>query len=87
VRLAVERVLSRSAQIGDNKMSTFLFLIAVACAGLIIIWYVRDEAAKGGKGESGLLGMQSRLDDAGKPSTGQSWKSSRGNKPWRVRPR
>ncbi|MEQ1864586.1 MAG: hypothetical protein ABL996_08015 [Micropepsaceae bacterium] len=68
-------------------MSTFLFLIAVGCAGLIIIWYVRDQSAKGGKGESGLLGMQSRINDTGKPSAAPSWKSSRGNKPWRVRSR
>ena len=69
-------------------MSTFLFLIAVGCAGLIIIWYVRDQSAKGGKGESGLLGMQSRLDQTGgKPNSEPSWKSSRGNKPWRVRSR
>ena len=70
-----------------HQMSTFLFLIAVGCAGLIIIWYVRDQSAKGGKGESGLLGMQSRINDTSKPSRDPSWKSSRGNKPWRVRSR
>jgi hypothetical protein len=68
-------------------MSGFLFLIILGCAGLIIVWYVKDQSTRGGKGDSGLLGMKSRLTEEPKPSAEPSWKTSGAKKPWRVRTR
>lgn len=63
-------------------MSSFLLIMSILGMGLIIFWYVFDEAARDGEGRSGLLSMGSRKDaDQGKPHPG--WKSS-GRKPWRV---
>jgi hypothetical protein len=61
-------------------MSTVLFLVVLACVGLVIFWYVKD-SAQGGRGESGLLGMQTRTG-AQKPE--QGWRPSKAKRPWRT---
>lgn len=63
-------------------MSSILLILSILGMGLIIFWYVFDEAARGGEGRSGLLSMGSAKDAEGdKPHPG--WKTS-GRRPWRV---
>jgi len=66
-------------------MSSFLMMFALAAVGLIIFWYVFDEATRGGEGKSGLLGM---VDPAGvgQKDDNRSGRWRRGTShPWRVR--
>jgi hypothetical protein len=65
-------------------MSALLFIVVLACTGLVIFWYVRDQSTKGGRAESGILGMQSRLSDDRKSGSKPSWKPSGAKRPWRV---
>ncbi len=63
-------------------MASFLLVIAILGMGLIIFWYVFDEATRDGHGRSGLLSMGGGKDsDEDNPHPG--WKSS-GRRPWRV---
>jgi hypothetical protein len=63
------------------SMSSLPFIAALVCIGIIIFWYVRDEAVRGGKGNGGLLDVSTtkrRSERAGGPG----WKST-GKRPWR----
>jgi len=65
-------------------MASILLVFAIAALGVIVFWYVFDEATRGGEGKSGLLGMQDYGHAPRKSESGSSWK--RGNTtPWRVR--
>lgn len=62
-------------------MSSFLLVFSILAMGLIIFWYVFDEATRDGEGRSGLLSMGgAREQDENKSHP--SWKSS-GRRPWR----
>lgn len=63
-------------------MASFLLVIAIGAMGMIIFWYVFDEAARGGTGTSGFLGMVDRNKPSGEASA-PSWKNN-GRRPWRV---
>lgn len=63
-------------------MASILLIFSILGMGLIIFWYVFDEAARDGEGRSGLLGMRGPKDfENDKPHPG--WKTS-GRRPWRV---
>lgn len=65
-------------------MSSLPYLAALVCIGIIIFWYVRDEAVRDGKGNSGLLDMGGGELPAGK-SKGPRWKTDKEKRPWRPR--
>ena len=67
--------------VGRGPMSIIPFLLALIFMGVVIFWYVQDEATRSGKGKSGLLGMGDRGADH-KPGT-PDWKPH-GTRPWRV---
>lgn len=50
--------------------------------GLIVFWYVFDEAARGGQAKSGFLGMVDSRDNRAK-ETGPNWRAR--GKGWRSR--
>lgn len=66
-------------------MSTPLLLIAIVAMGVVVFWYVLDEATRGGEGKSGILGMDSGAKDGRPRNTNSRWKRGAANRPWRVR--
>ena len=65
-------------------MATPLLVLAILAMGVVIFWYVLDEATRGGDGKSGILGMGEK-DREANPDTGPGgWKRGT-NRPWRVR--
>jgi hypothetical protein len=71
-------------RLGGQSMASILLVIAIAAMGLIIFWYVFDEAARGGQGKSGLLGMSDPREAAQK-SSGSGWRPGSGKNGWRAR--
>jgi len=66
-------------------MATPLLVLAILAMGIVIFWYVLDEATRGGEGKSGILGMEDKGREAPRPNTGQGgWKRGN-NRPWRIR--
>lgn len=63
-------------------MSSLPYFAALACIGVIIFWYVRDEAVRGGKGNGGLLDMS--VGKKRSPKRGPGWKPSSGKRSWRA---
>lgn len=61
-------------------MSAILYVAAFVCVAIIIFWYVLDESTRGGKGESGLLGMSD-----GMSGRSRARDQSPGKRPWRSR--
>jgi len=67
-------------------MSAFLLLFAIGAAGLVIFWYVFDEATRDGDGKSGVLGMTDRPHGVtGAQPTKSNWKVKPSGRPWRIR--
>lgn len=66
-------------------MGTVLFVAALVAMGVILFWYVYDEAYSDGRGKTGLLAMESKAEPESEGSR-QDWRDS-GNRPWRVRRR
>lgn len=64
-------------------MASILLMISIVAMGMIIFWYVFDEATRGGKGKSGLFGMHDH-SEARKSEPESTWKRG-GSTPWRVR--
>jgi hypothetical protein len=62
-------------------MGSIPFFVAIACVGVIIFWYLRDEGVYGGKGRGGVLDMNS--PDREKRSPEPSWKVGK-PKPWKA---
>lgn len=59
-------------------MSALLLGFAIAAMGLIIFWYVFDEAARGGQAKSGLLGMADERNEGGRrKAAAPSWRAGR----------
>lgn len=65
-------------------MASILLVFAIAAMGVIVFWYVFDEATRGGQAKSGLLGMGEREQGEHPAHQNQGWRGG-GNKPWRVR--
>jgi hypothetical protein len=63
-------------------MAAIPFLAAFICFGLVIFWYVQDEATRGGRGRSGFMRMSDGPGQNHKPSGG--WKSGKRERPWHV---
>ena len=66
-------------------MASVLLIIAIVAMGLIVFWYVFDEAARGGQAKSGLLGM-SEPREASPKSSGPGWRGGGSGNSWRPRP-
>jgi len=65
-------------------MATPLLVLAIVAMGVVVFWYVLDEATRGGEGKSGILGMGGQTDT--RPRNAKSaWKRGAANRPWRVR--
>jgi hypothetical protein len=65
-------------------MATPLLVLAILAMGVVVFWYVLDEATRGGEGRSGILGMSDKNDEPAPDTSKSGWK--RGNaRPWRVR--
>lgn len=63
-------------------MASILLVFSILGTGLVIFWYVFDEAARDGEGRSGLLTMEGAKDtETDKPQPG--WKTARA-RPWRA---
>ncbi len=58
-------------------MSAILLGFAIAAMGLIIFWYVFDEAARGGQAKSGLLGMTEERETGPRKGAAPSWRAGR----------
>jgi hypothetical protein len=65
-------------------MATPLLVLAILAMGVVIFWYVLDEATRGGEGKSGILGMGEKDKSAEPNPSHAGWKRG-GNRPWRVR--
>lgn len=66
-------------------MSTPLLAFAIVTMVVVVLWYVLDEATRGGEGRSGILGMNDR-DRRGRKNTGTAgWKRLTGDRPWRTK--
>ena len=70
--------------LGGPSMASILLGVAIAGMGLIVFWYVFDEAARGGQGKSGFLGMVDPRGEAAPKTSGPGWRGGTA-KPWRAR--
>lgn len=65
-------------------MASFLLVFAIAAMGLIVFWYAFDEAARGGTGATGILGMVDPSSDERGARGAPGWKAGSGRRPWRA---
>ncbi|MCE9523198.1 MAG: hypothetical protein K8S25_12300 [Alphaproteobacteria bacterium] len=65
-------------------MASFLLVFSIAAMGLVIFWYVFEEATRGGEGKGGILGMTDSSKDPGQAGAGSKWKTVSERRPWRI---
>ena len=65
-------------------MASFLLVFSIAAMGLVIFWYVFEEATRGGEGKGGILGMSDDAKGPGRNGAGSKWKTVSDRRPWRI---
>ena len=59
-------------------------MIAILAIGMVIFWYVFDEAARDGDGRSGFFGMSDADSGTRQRDSGLNWRRPAAA-PWRVK--